>query len=44
MNRFNILVFLEDLGIEWAKIAIDPDDDRYWTPEEYLDCYNNPEA
>jgi len=42
-NRFNILVYLDRLGVEWAEKAIEPNK-IYWTPEEYLKCYNNPQA
>ena len=44
LNRFNILTFLDEAGIEWAKVAIDPEDERYWNPIAYLACYNNPQG
>lgn len=43
-NRFNILTYIRDYGIEWAVIAMDPNNGLNWRPDLYLDCYNNPEA
>lgn len=43
-ERFKILNILEEEGVHWAKCAINPEDNVGWTHDEYLSCYNNPEA
>ena len=38
-NRFAILVYLEDSGINWAIQAIDPTNDNCWKPDLYINAY-----
>lgn len=40
-NKFAAAAFIDEYGIEWAEVAIDPTNDTHWTHDAYLECYGS---
>jgi hypothetical protein len=40
-NKFSIPAFIDENGIEWAEVAIDPTNEDNWTHDAFLACYES---